>query len=180
MKVKCTIQEDTVVEYLKFIQQSVNNQREHLVKEATKTLATSVAHQGDVWGVDEYGDYGMQWGGAAPFETGALLQSGLNPNQQVLSATDEYRTVIDLYWTGMYADYSWWEFREDSKTYEPPEVDYALFQETGSRAGIPHADSKALKARHKGFFKTMVNDKGVQERIKYNVANEYMKMLRKK
>lgn len=181
MKVKFTVIEDTVTDYLKDIQKKVVDDGEHLVREATKTLAYAVSNQGEIWGTDDYGSFGLQWEGGAPYETGALINSGLNPNQQVFSKSD-YKSIIDLYWTGMYADYSWREFRKDERQSEPPERDYAYFQETGIDITWTPSYEKVSPnfAKHKGFFTGMVKNKGVHEKIKYNVANEYMKLLLKR
>lgn len=175
MKLKLQVTDDTCTPYLEYIRDAVNAKRDDFVKNAAKTVAYTIAGQGDVIGQDDYGQYGTLWGGVAPYNTGALLTSALNPNQQVLSNT-ETQSIVDLYWTGMYADYSWKEFRSDRDTSKPPERDYARYQETGEDINASSRDAK-----HKGFFTSMLKkDKGTRERVKYNLANEYMKVLMKR
>lgn len=169
--------QDNLTDYFTRLEETVNEHAEEMVREAGMSLAHLVINQGKIWGFDEYGDFGMLYMGDAPYHSGALVESALRPEQQHFR-NSQSNSILDLYWTGMYADYSWWEFRHDEDTSKPPEVDYALFQETGSLVGIPHPDSDALKARHKGFFRKTVNDEHIHRKLYDDIGKNYMNFLR--
>ena len=170
-----TVQEN-VTDYLNQIQDAMEENKETIVKEAGKTLAYLVYNQGKIWGRNEYGDFGLLYVGGAPFHSGALVSSAFREEQQLYSS-EKNRGILGLYWTGMYADYSWWEFRHDSNISEPPEFDYAYYQETGDKTGIPHSYSKNLEARHTGFFERTVNDGNVQQRLYADMGDKYLRIL---
>lgn len=177
--------QENVTKYLNYLSDAIVEGKDEMIKEAGLSIASMVYNSGHKefrWN-DEIGEVEMIYAGyrfdEAPDYSGALLSSALRENQRVLKSKQN-ESILDIYWTGMYADYSWWEFRHDKDTSKPPEVDYALFQETGSRVGIPHADSKKLKARNTGFFGKMINDDGTTMMVQAKVAEKYMRLLLQK
>lgn len=178
-KIKAT---ENITEYLTHLQDSIKKSKDEMVKESGLSLASMVyssGHKDIVWN-ENIGQVETLYDGSgdAPDYTGALLSSGLMENQRVLTS-QENKSVLEIFWTGMYADYSWWEFRKDSNTSKPPEVDYAVFQETGDTQGIPHSDSPSLIANHTGYFTKSVNDEGTERMVQSRIAEEYRKLLLK-
>ena len=162
---------DNLTEYVDYLQKAVETNEEQIVSNAGKTLIYLITSQGEIWGHDEYGSYGLLLKGDAPYYSGALLTSALRKEQQELSSKD-WQSILTVYWTGMFATYSWSEFRSDKDKTKPPERDYAVYQETGMDVKAKYSD-----ARHKHFFRNMVQDTAVKQRIYDDVALEYMKLL---
>lgn len=107
-----------------------------------------------------------------PRYSSKLLESGLKRDNWVFNNKESISDLRIVY-SGLEADYSWWEFSDDYRTNHSPDRDYAYFQETG----IDNvANSKLAKSRF--FVKRGTVEKSAD--IFEHTRKEYLRILQQK
>lgn len=120
MKIDMKITEDTLTNYLTELQSNFEESKQNIVGNASAKLAWEISELAPIWeGSDP----------RAQMSNHALSESPLHIENWHFTTGSQ--TILDIFVSGMDNVVSFFEFREDSDGFKPPEMDYAYYQETG-------------------------------------------------